>query len=56
MSKKKSKEQVDESEIDWSTLGDDWAKLYYGKDKTPPELNKPLTPNELMDALRKIKD
>ena len=59
MSKKKIKKrraQIDESEIDWSTLGDDWAKLYYGKDKTPPELNKPLTPNELMDALRKIKD
>ena len=59
-SNKKSKEQIDESDdeskIDWSTLGDDWAKLYYGKDKTPPELNKPLTPNELMDALRKIKD
>ena len=52
----KSKERIDESEIDWSTLGDDWAKLYYGKDKTPPELNKPLTLNELMDALRKIKD
>ena len=51
-----SKTPINESEIDWSTLGDDWAKLYYGNDKTSPELNKPLTSNELMDALRKIKD
>ena len=51
-----NKEPVDESKVDWSTLGEDWGKLYYGNDKTPPELNKPLSPNELMEALRKIKD
>ena len=54
--KNNSKEPVDESKVDWSTLGEDWGKLYYGNDKTPPELNKPLSPNELMEALRKIKD
>ena len=52
----KPKEVIDESNIDWSTFGDDWAKLYYGNDKTPLELNKPLSPNELMETLRKIKD
>ena len=52
----KPKEFIDESNIDWSTFGDDWAKLYYGNDKTPPELNKPLSPDELMETLRKIKD
>ena len=52
----KPKEVIDESNIDWSTFGDDWAKLYYGNDEIPPELNKPLTPDEIMETLRKIKD
>ena len=61
MSKKKrsktSKEQIDESDdeskIDWSNFGEVWAKLYYGPEETPPELNKPLRVEELNAYLDK---
>ena len=53
MSKKKSKEQIDESEIDWSNFGEVWAKLYFGPEETPPELNKPLSVEELNAYLDK---
>ena len=60
MSKKKTnenKEHIDESDdeskIDWSNFGEVWAKLYYGPEETPPELNKPLRVEELNAYLDK---
>ena len=57
MSKKqtseKSKDCIDESKFDWSNFGEVWAKLYYGPEETPPELNKPLRVEELNAYLDK---
>ena len=50
MSKKpieKPQVTVDESKIDRSNFGEVWAKLYCGPEETPPELNKPLSVEEL---------
>ena len=49
-----NKEPVDESKVDWSTLGEDWGKLYFGKDETPPELMKRMGSNELLNVLNSV--
>ena len=54
--KNNSKEPVDESKVDWSTLGEDWGKLYFGKDETPPELMKRMGSNELLNVLNRMID
>ena len=51
---KENKEPVNESNIDWSTFAEDFGKLYYGS-KIPPELNKNLTADELMNVVRKTR-
>ena len=51
---KENKEPVDESNVDWSTFAEDFGKLYYGS-KIPPELNKNLTADELMNVVRKTR-
>ena len=46
-------EPNDESKIDWSTFAEDFGRLYYGT-KIPPKLNKNMTPDELINALKKM--
>ena len=45
----KPKEVIDESNIDWSTFGDDWAKLYYGVARESKRTIAEVTAPELSD-------
>ena len=51
---KENKEPMDESNVDWSTFAEDFMKLWSGS-KIPPELNKNMTAEELMNVVRKTR-
>ena len=50
----KNKEPMDESNVDWRTFAEDSMKLWSGS-KIPPELNKNMTAEELMNVVRKTR-